>query len=901
MPDWERFVRHRLALNELKRERRERIVRELAEQLEDCYQDALSRGLAAERAEALARGQVRDWSLFEREIREVDWRHQTPQLSRWADEVVEAGQSRKGRWEIMANLIQDLRFAIRQFPKNPGFAAVVVLTLALGIGASAAIFSFVNAILWEPLPYLQPDRLVRLWDSNEEAGLPFFSVSISNYLAWRERNHVFVAVGAFREAELALAGEHGPEQIEGAHVTASLFDVLASKPALGRGITPDEDRPGGESVAVLTDGLWKRRFGADPGIVGATVTIEGQPCTVVGVMPPGFEFPIRRKVELLVPYRLVDDPKSRGSHFLRVLARMKPGVTVESARAEMDRIAIQLQKEFPGTNDGFSVALLSLHEATVESVQSSLLILFAAVGVVLLIAGVNIAGLLLARGATRIRELALRAVLGASRGRILRQLLTENILSALLGAAAGFVASIWLTRALVAWMPEAMPRLGAVRTDGAVLLFAVVVALLAACLTSLVPGLAATRLNLGGAVAQGGRTMSGGRASHRWRSVFVVVEVALALVLLVSGGLLLRSMLSLQRVDPGFSTSGVLTADIRPLEADYPTPPDRTRFYREAVERISSIPGVEAAGIVHRLPLTGNSVLPVFLEGEERDLSKPLQVNWRAVSPGYFAALGIPLRLGRPPSQQETWERTGAALVNQSFASRFWPGEDPLGRRFRPDPKSDWITVVGVVADVRESSLTEPAEPAVYLPYSTAPVPTMTLVVRVASAPLEYVGLIRDEVQRVNAGQPVGNFATLDDFLGEMLAGPRLYVGLIGVFGAIGLFLAVVGLYGLLAFVVSQRMHEFGIRVALGAKPRQILHLVMRRGILLIGIGVIAGLGVSVFATRLLESQLFGVQSLDPTTFATVAALLVVVALSAVLIPARRATRVDPMVTLRSE
>ena len=800
----------------------------------------------------------------------------------------------------MRTLLQDVRYGLRVLTKNPAFTAAAVLTLALGVGANVAIFSLFNGLLLRPLPYPESERLVRLWDRNESAGLPYFSVSIPNFFAWREQSRSFEALGAYREDGFNLLSNHEPVRVDGARATADLFEVLGVPPLLGRTFSTDEDSPGGDKVVLLTHGLWQRLFGGDPGALGSETMLDGALHTVIGIMPADFQFPQQPDVELIVPYALYLDERARGAHFLRVLGRLERGVTPEQAQTEMEAIAGRLEQESPDINKGWTVVLLPLLEATVGSLEKAVMMLLGAVAIVLLIACANIANLLLARSMEREREMAVRVALGAGRAQIVRQLLTESVLLALLGGGIGVLIAAWGLDAFSALGLSAVPRPDAIRMDGRVLGFALLVSVSAGALFGLLPALHVARGDLQDSLR--GRTGMRGASRIRLRGLLVVSEVALAVTLVIGAGLLLRSFANVLQVEPGFDPTNVLAMEMTPLQSKYPEPQQRIRLYQQTIERLETLPGVQAAGAVHRLPLTGNSAIPTFVEGRPAPPPDEVpSVNYRAVSPGYFDTLQIPLIRGRLFTGEEGWETGGVVLINQAMAKNYWPSEDPLGARLGPSAEGPWLEVIGVVGDVRESSLDTDAEIAMYLPYLQAPVPTMTLLVRTEADPLSYVGAVRAKVKEIDSAQAVSSFMTLDDFLSNVMGRRRFDASLLSLFASLALILAAVGIYGLLSYSVSQRTRELGIRMAIGAPRGQLLRLVLGQGMVMVMVGLGLGLVAGALCSRLLGSFLFGVTGTDPVTLSASAALLVAVSLLACYLPARRATRVDPVVALRLE
>jgi len=806
----------------------------------------------------------------------------------------------------MDQLARDLRFAARSFRRSPGLTLAALLALGLGVGATAAIYTVVDAVLVEPLPYPEPDELVLLIDSNPEAGFPRFSASPPNFADWREQSESFEHMAAFSRANLALdAPGVEPERLSGATVGAGFFEALAVEPLHGRVFRPEEDLPGGESVAILGHGLWQRRFGSNPEIVGRTVTVNGQARRVVGVMPGGFAFP--SEVEIWVPLALEIDPNQRGAHYLGVLGRLRDGVALDAAQTEMTAIAARLAEEYPNSNEGWGVNLFRVHELVVEDVRPYLRIVAWAVAAVLLIVCAIVANLLLVRAARRERELAVRTALGAGRGRLARQLLTETVLLSLAGGALGLVLGLWGTRALVALNADDIPRAAEIGLDPSVFLFTFGVALAAGLLAGLAPVVHAARADLQGSLKEGTSAAGEGGRARFLRKALVLVEVAVAVVLLVSAGLLLRSLIQLQGISPGFEPEGVMTAMVSLPDAGYPDDAARAPFYRQLLERLEAVPGVEAAGAGFPLPLSGGGYFLSF--GIEGRPAPPPQdspsAGIRFVTPGYLEALEIPLLDGRRIAEADRADSRQVAVISRAMAERMWPGESPLGGRFTfgdpTAPDASWMEVVGVVGDVRHGDITAEPDMEVYLPMDQNPFSVATLVLRTSGDPQTLTAGLREAVRAVDPSLPVYRVETLEQVVGGALADQRFSAVLLGVFAALALVLASLGVYGVISYAVAQRTRELGLRMALGAPRERVLRLVLGQGMVLVAAGVGVGLALAFVASFLLRSLLYEVGFADPLTYAAVPALLLLVGVTAVWLPALRATRVDPMVALRAE
>ncbi|MBV8856407.1 MAG: ABC transporter permease [Acidobacteria bacterium] len=815
----------------------------------------------------------------------------------------------------MRTLLQDVRYGLRLLWQKPGFTAVAVLTLALGIGANTAVFSLVSAVLVRPLKYREAERLVTVWEDGTAAGFPRDVLAVGNYADWRAQNKVFQDMAAIDQRTFDLTGEGGePEKILGLAVTSNFFPLLGAEAARGRVLLPEEDRPGAARVAVLSQGLWQRRYGGEPAMVGREVVLNGEPYTVVGVMPADFQFAYPN-VELWTPAAFTPEQLAdHGNHYLEVVARLKPGVTNEQAKADLDTVAHGIAEAHPNEASGLSAALVPLREYLSGEVRRPLLLLLAAVALVLLIACANVAGVLLSRAAARRREIAVRAALGASRLRIVRQLMTESALLSAAGGLLGTLLAVWTFAFLGQLVPAGMRASAEPRLDSAVLGFTLLVSLAASVAFGLAPALQASKTDLGDALKQaGGR--SGAGAGRRLRGAFVVAEVALALVLLVGAGLVVRTLYNLRGQYAGLKPESVLTLRTQLAENRYREPARRAAFYEGVLERVKHLPGVVAAGYTTAVPLTrkgGANGLSV--EGKDNGPNSNWNANHRQVSPDYFRALGLAVREGRGFGDQDDAGSLPVAVINETMARSFWPGESALGRRFKvglPDSPQPWLTVVGVVEDVRQMASDEPVKAEMYVPYKQAApywqastyasFAPRDLVVRTSVEPTSIVPAVRGAVREVDPYQPVFGVRTLEEVLGRDTAQRRVGMILLASFAGLALLLAALGIYGVLSFFVVQHTPEIGVRMALGASPGDMLRMVVGRGMKLALAGVGLGLAAALALTRLIESQLFGVSATDPLTFAGLALVLAAVALLACLVPARRATKVDPMVALRYE
>jgi len=808
----------------------------------------------------------------------------------------------------MEAIFTDIRYGLRSLLKRPAFTAIALLTLALGIGVNSAIFSAVDSILLRPLPLKDPDRLVSVWEQSLRDGIKQNEAAPANFVDLQNQNQVFEQLGAYGPNDANLTGDGEPARIDGQVITANVFSILGVAPALGRTFAPEEDQLGNEHVVVLSDVLWQRRFNRDPSIINRSLTINGETFTVIGVMPRGFFFPVR-EVELWTPWAMEPEQKSgRGDHYLRLVARLKPGTSVEHANADLTSIAQRLSAEYPRTNEGLGFVAHSLHQDYVGNLRLPILILFAAVGLVLLIACANVANLLLAQATTRRREIAIRIALGARRWTIVRQLLIESLLLAAGGGLLGVLGAFWGVAALAKLLPESLSKLNGVSIDGRVLLFTLGMSVVTAVIFGGVPALLASRSRPGATLSDVARDMAGGTSGRHVRRVLVVSEVALAVVLLVSAGLLIRSFQLLRQVDTGFKTENALTMRMVLPMPKYLKAETRRAFYDEMLRKVADLPGVESAGVITFLPLSFNGMNFSFsVEGRPSpsDMKLPFAL-FRVVSPDYFRAMGIPLQRGRFFDTRDSAGTQPAVLINRGFAEQYWPGEEAVGKRLKVGPADSpnaWLTVVGVVGDTRQTGLYE-QKLEFYVPYAQERRSFMAprdLVVRTKSDPAVIAGAVRQAVWAVDKDQPVSNVRTLDQVFADAISKERFQALMLGLFATLALLLACVGLYGVISYAVVQRTHEIGVRMALGAQPAHVLTLVVRQGMMLTLAGLVVGIVAGTFVTRVLTDMLFGVTPRDPLTFVGVPVLLLAVAFLACYIPARRATRIDPLIALRAE
>jgi predicted permease len=814
------------------------------------------------------------------------------------------------RINYIDNFVQDLRYACRTLVHSPGFTLVMVATLALSIGATSAIFSVIDGVLLKPLPYRQPGRLFRVFTSN--ANFPKFRVNPFDFLDYRARNHSFESLAGFVRTDVQLSGLDQPERLASLRVTAGFFHLLGLSPALGREFDTQDELPANARRVILSNRLWQRRFGSDPNILGQKITLDGQPFTVAGVMPLGVEhvgndhqvLAQGQTVDAWCPFPFAGNPANRGSHFVDVIGRLKGGVTPGQATAEMNTLAAQLGHEHPDYGTDWRVRLIPLSQEVIGKSQRLLLVLMGAVGFVLLIACANAANLLLARATARTREIAVRSALGAGRYRLVRQMLTESILIALVGAACGAVVAIGGVRALVALLPPDFPRAHAIHVDATVFAFTFAIALATGILFGLAPALQTSRADLTQALRESGRSTTGSGRQLQLRSLLVVAEVGLAFVLLIGAGLMLRSFMHLLRTDPGFRAEHVLTASLSLPPQQYKKEADIAGFYGRLVRNLTALPGVRYAGAGSDLPWTGyNENLSFFIEGR-KSVDASFHSRFHGATPDYFLALGIPLVRGRFFSDRDDAAARQVVIVNQSLARRYWPNEEAVGKRitFTDEPKeSDWVTVAGIVGDVKDTPASEGAEAALWFPLAQQPFNSMSVVLRANADPELLVNALREQVRQLDPRLAVAEIRQMDRIADAGVATPRFALFLVGLFAGLALLLAAIGTYGVMSYSVGQRVHEFGVRMALGAKPADVLSLVVRQGLRLALLGVALGIVSALALGRVLQSLLYGISAADPLTFAGVSLVAIAIVPLACYLPARRATAVDPMIALRSE
>jgi putative ABC transport system permease protein len=805
-------------------------------------------------------------------------------------------------------LWQDLRYALRMLAKAPGFAAVAILTLALGIGANTAIFSVIDSVLLKSLPYPQADRLVVL-DEHELHAEENLSVAWPNFLDWRDQNRSFLAAAGYRQDHFSFSGPHEPVLLRGGQVTAPFFSLLGGKPLLGRTFTDAEDKPGANRTVVLGYSLWRNRLGGDPEILGKSVTLGDIPYAVIGVMPPDFRF-FQQAEDFYIPLGLEGSNPGRtdrGNHEgIRVLARLRPGVSLAGARAEMDTIMRRLEQQYPKTNSGIRSSIMTLYETRYADVRPVLFTLLAAVGFVLLIACANVANLLLSRAAARQKEFAIRAAIGAGRLRVLRQLLTESVLLSFLGGALGLLVAFWAMDPLLRIAPQNIPGLAETKLNAGVALFTFVVSIFTGIIFGLAPALHASRQDLNSALKDGGHGATTGRSRQRLRAGLFVSEVSLALVLVIASGLLVRSLFKALGVNPGFNAGHVLALDVILPHAKYGTVEQDRTFFARALERIRALPGVRSASAALCPPIVGTCWESVYVVAGlpvPRQSELPTSV-FNVAELEYFRTMEIPLIEGRYFTEADNADTPKVIVINQTLARQWWPHESALGKRIKqgwPQGRTPYREIVGVVGDLKQDGLDARQLPEVFLPAAQSPANSMTVVVRTATEPMSLAASVEKEIQAVDPDQPVARVQPMTQYMNESLERRRFSALLLAIFGALALLLAAIGIYSVMAYSVAQRTHEFGVRLALGAQPLDVLGLVVKNGLQLvlagIGIGLVAAFGL----TRLMNSLLFGVSEKDPVTFVGVTVLLCAVALAACYVPARRATRVDPMVALRHE
>jgi predicted permease len=874
---------------------------EIREHLEEKTEELVADGMPRKEAEAAARREFGNVTLAEEDSREV-----------W-------------QWAWLESIFADVRYGLRMLRKNPGFTTVALLTLALGIGANAAIFAVVNAALLRPLPFKQPSRLMMLFEGIPKLGFPKMGFSAPDLVVFERAQKSFESVGAYQNKYFNLSGDREAERLMAARISSSIFPLLGAEPMLGRTFTPGEDAPG-QNVVILSYGLWQRRFGADQGIIGRSLELDRQPYTVIGVMPKAFTFPLRgpqgsEPAELWVPMAFATtELEGWGTNYMNgVLARLRPGLTFEQASAEAHSLSRsigsnyppELTKAFQGAE--LKVSMNSYHEEVVKSVRTLLLILMAAVVLVLLIACVNVATLLVSRAAWRQKEVALRTTLGATRVRLLRQMLTESLLLALIGSSLGLAFASWAKTLLLSLVPESVPLPRDIPLDGSVIVFVLAASFLTTVLFGLVPALQVSAMALHGPLQERGRSGTSGRLRHRLQGFFVTVEFALALVLLIGSGLLIRSFAKLLETDPGFRPDHVLTLKI-PIPSERYTRAAKVRqFYEQLLDRTGNIPGVKAVGLTSDLPLNGCGTIAIQIEGGRNaggETPQAICQTWQVGN--YFQTLGIPLLKGRSFTLADRIDAQPVAIVSKTAARQFWPGQDPIGKRICWGVYTPWQTIVGIVGDVNDEPLGQPVQLHVYRPYLQmadlffadsrfGEVRSMNLAVRSQTDPASLTSAVIGQIHSLDPDLAVAHIRTMTQVISSSVAGPRFNTLLLGVFALLALGLAAIGIYGVTAYAITQQTHEIGIRLALGAQPRNVLHLVLRQGVRWAGVGAMFGLAAALVLTRLMAGLLYEVSATDPVTFSSVVILLLAIALLACYVPARRAMRVDPMVALRYE
>ena len=814
----------------------------------------------------------------------------------------------------MDTLWLDLKYGVRMLAKKPGFTAIAILTLALGIGANTTIFSIVDAVLLRPLPFPEAQQLVTVWGTDVRNGEFQRTLSYPDFVDFRNQNRSLEGVAAYDDGTFTLTGKGEPALLHGGIVSANLLSVLRVAPEAGRGFGPEDDQPG-TRVVVLSHALWKTKYGGDRAILGQTITLNERPYTVVGVMPASFQFPLNTApfdlwttmaVEMNATAGEKPITSERGAHFLVAIGRLKPGTTLSQANADATAVAATLEKQYPDEDGHLGLALQPAGDALVGDVRQSLVLLFGAVGFVLLIACANVASLLLARGASREREIAVRAALGAGGSRVVRQLLTESILLSLAGGVAGLFIAVSATRYVSTLPALQIPRISQAHLDWTALSFMTAVSVLTGIAFGLAPALHAMRVDLSSTLKTGGRTEIGTTSQTRMRQLLVVGEVSLALVLLIGATLMCESLVNLWRVPPGFDAQGVLTFDINLPSVRYGKPEQEAAFYRDLVERARNMPGVQSASGIFPLPLSDNRVRTTFvIEGHPVPKSEEPRTQFRTVGLEYFSTMKIPLLAGREFTAHDNMRSTPVVIINKALADQFFPGENAIGKRIRPDAaplgEPPMREIVGIVGNVKHRGLGEQADPESYMPYEQESIGDMTVVVRASGNPLELAPAMRELVKGLDPEVPLYHVRTLDSYISDSLAQKRFTGLLYGVFAGLGLMLAIVGLYGVMSHLVLQRTHEIGVRLAVGAPRGEILRMVLRRGMWLSGVGMLIGTAVALALSRVLANQLFGVTATDAWTYAGVIAVLGSVAAAATFFPARRATRVDPMVALRYE
>jgi predicted permease len=801
----------------------------------------------------------------------------------------------------MGTLLQDLRFSLRTMLKSPILTLASLIALALGIGANCAIFSVVNAALLRSLPYKEPERVLRISVTQPEKGVYQLPFALPNYIDLKERAQSFAEIAAYRGWQYTITGAGEPVTVIGERITANLFPTLGVQPAMGRFFLPEEDAPGNESAVILSYGLWQSRFGGDRNIINRDITINDAPRTVVGVMPQDFYFSTRI-VELWVPFSAAKQELNRALGNTNVMARLKPGVNLRQAQAEVDTLAGQLEQQYPENNKDKGMRVVPLQEDLVGNIRPALLMLLGAVAFVLLIACGNVANLQLTRAMARQRDIAIRMAIGASRGRLVRQLLTESITLSLMGGLLALLLAYFGLKSLVSLTTDRMPRVNEAAIDVNVFVYTLLLAVSVGVLFGLVPALQASKPDLGNLIKEGGASMMGPSRRHI-RNILVIAEVSLAIILMVGAGLMIKSFTRLQQVEVGFDPKNILTMGVFLSPTRYKEPEKQAAFYQQVLQHIEATPGVKSAGANIGLPFSGAGIFISFaVVGRPENPEAQLAANYRAISPNYFKTMGIPLLRGREFEERDSGQAAGVAVVNESFAERYFPGENPLGKFI--DIGDGFETprqIVGVVGDAKSKNLTTAAAPEMYVVNQQRPWQWTSFAIRTNSDPHNLASAIRRAVWSVDKDVPVNDIKTMEEMIGQTVAEPRFYTIMLTIFAGVALVLATVGVYGVVSYSVSQRTHEIGIRMALGAPQRTIINMVLRQSMMLAMIGVVGGVAGAFLLTRVLSSLLYTVSTTDPLTFVLIPVALAIVVLIASYVPARRASRVDPLIALRSQ
>jgi len=899
MPDFKIDIRARLRELRLSPVREAEIVEELSQHLEEECERVLSRGASEDEARQQVLKQLNAADFLGGELKHVE--------RRVSQNSVTLGT--EGRSNIIADISQDLRYGLRTLLKNPGFTIIAVSALALGIGANSAIFSVVNAVLLRPLPFKNPEQLVMVWENATHVGFPKNTPSPPNFLDWQRQNTVFTGMAAMAERSFNLTGVGEPERLDGRRVSANLFNLLGVPALLGRTFVPDDDRSGSH-VVLLGYSLWQRRFGSDPSVIGRAVTLNGETYTVIGVMPRSVHLPAygNWRDQLWVPIAFTNDETTeRGTHFLDVVARIKPGMTLKQAQAEMETIAARLAKQYPKSNTRIGASVNPLHEEIVGDIKPALLILLGAVGFVLLIACANVANLLLARAAVREKEIALRLAMGASRSRLARQFLTESVLLAFLGGGFGLLLALAGVHVLKTFVPSMILQIQAINIDGKVLVFTASVALLTGLVFGLAPAIHGSHPNLNESLKEGGRDSAVGKKGNRLRGLLVIGEVAVSFILLIGAGLLINSFLHLRNLDPGFRADHLLTMKVDLSVVKYPDGERRSVFFDEVLRRIRILPGVQSVAVAGNLPLTYNGdSATIAVEGvPDPPLDQWRDVIYRAIGPSYFSTMGIPMIRGRDFTDQDRADSKKVVVISEKTAQHYWPGQDPIGKRLKPGATTSdipWREVIGVVKDVRQNDFIAQPKMQMYLPYrQMKDLAANALVVRTSVEPMSLATAVRNAIWAVDKDQPVADIDTMDHIVSEAITRQRFSMLLLGIFAALALLLAAVGIYGVMSYSVAQRTHEIGVRMALGARRADVLQMTVKQGLKLVSVGMILGLVAAISLTRVLASLLYGISATDPITFICISLVLLAVAILASYVPALRATKVDPIIALRAQ